>query len=89
MACQMAAAAAGVSANSAARVTDLCGAKVKSIPVIVLGCFDQASPVSARFASNKRSSALSDGGQVGSIPRARATAVGISGRQLARLSRPV
>ena len=89
MAFQISAASAGVWANSAASETDLCGATVKSKALFLRLRSDQPSPVSARLASNKRSRSASFGGRVGSMPRAAATERGMSGRQLARLSRRV
>ena len=89
MAFQIAALSAGVAANSAASVTDLWGENTMSKPLSLRFCTDHASPVSARRASNSRVRSASRGMWWVSIPAARAKMAGISGRQAARLSRPV
>src|SRR5580658_3795789 len=75
---------ASVGANSAARDTDLCGAKTKSNPEFLRTCWLQSSPVSAQRASNRASSWPSRGAaRALAMPSAAATRGSMSGRQFA------
>ena len=71
-----------------ARLTLFSTEVTKSTAEMSRGACDHASPVSARLASNSRSSACSVGPAVVSIPNAAATSGAMSARHVARASRP-
>ena len=71
-----------------ARLTLFSTEVTKSTAEMSRAAADHASPLSARLASNSRSSACSVGPMVVSIPSAAATSAAMSARQAARASRP-